>query len=128
MGFPIIKNILNVFAATNSQIIYGTGFILPLKQKQHIKGVNVNMTISFEVKIVSTETTKNKRTNSLFWLTPALLSVLSASSLKKPSSSKNTESEVMAKNSTKIFTGFIEFTVFPSNIAHISLVSEAKAS
>ena len=66
VGFPIIRNIDRVFAATNSAIMYGTGSIFAFAQKQHINGVKVKITISLEVKTVRTETITYKSTNSRF--------------------------------------------------------------
>jgi hypothetical protein len=66
VGFPIIRAILHVFAATNSAIRYGNGLILALFAKKQINGVNVRIIISFEVNTVSTDTVTYRKTNNFF--------------------------------------------------------------
>ena len=66
VGLPIIKAILQVLAATNSAIRYGRGLILAFLAKKHIKGVNVRMMMSFDVKTVRTDTVMYKNKNNVF--------------------------------------------------------------
>ena len=64
VGFPIIKNILQVLAATNSAIRYGIGLILAFLQKKQINGVNVKMMMSFDVNTVKIEAIRYRDINS----------------------------------------------------------------
>ena len=64
VGFPIYNIILHVFAAKNSAIKKGIGSIFDSFVKQYINGVNVNITISFDVNIVNSETIKYRIKNS----------------------------------------------------------------
>ena len=52
VGLSMKKNILQAFAVTNSEIIYGVALILACFVKKQMKGVKVRIKISFEVKIV----------------------------------------------------------------------------
>ena len=108
VGFPIIKNMLQVLAATNSAIRYGIGLILAFLQKKQINGVNVKIMMSFDVNIVKIEAIKYRDINSLICEPFALFSVAFARYLKNPISSKNTEIKVSVINITNIFIGFID--------------------
>ena len=106
VGFPIGSSIEYVFAATNSIIKKGIGFILPLLAKYNIKGVNVKITISFEVKIVKIDINKYNEKKSVYWLDLNLLINLIATNEKNPASSKAIEIKDTDINKTKIFNGF----------------------
>ena len=47
-----------VLAAENSATRYGIGLILEFLQKKHMNGVNVKITMSFDVKIVNVAVNK----------------------------------------------------------------------
>lgn len=76
--------------------------------KKQMKGVKVRTTISFDVNTVSTETTAYRTMNSPSWLLPVFRSARFARYLKNPTSSRNTEREVILKNSISIFIGFMD--------------------
>ena len=107
VGLPITSAILHVFAATNSPTKYGIGLTRSSLQKQQMKGVNVSTTISFDVKMVSTDTSAYSDKKSFIWLPRARLSIENAKRRKKPSSSKYTDKNVKDKNNVKILIGFI---------------------
>ncbi len=108
VGFPMIKNILQVLAATNSAIRYGIGLILAFLQKKQMNGVNVKMMMSFDVKTVNTDAIKYKETKSFICEPLALFRVAFARYLKNPISSKNTDIKVSVINITNIFIGLID--------------------
>lgn len=108
VGLPIISIMLQVFAAVNSAIKNGVLFMLAFLQKYKIKGVNVKITMSFEVKTVNTETVIYNSINSLKVLLPAHFNTLYAKNSKKPTSSKKTDIAVTEINKVKIFKGFTE--------------------
>ena len=72
-----------------------------------MNGVSVNMTISFEVKMVRMEVNKYKTTNSRYWLPFAFSEALLARYLNRPSSSKKMDIMVIEKNKIKILIGLI---------------------
>jgi len=49
VGLPIDNNMEYVLALTNSHIRYGIGLIFAFFANKHINGVNVSITISFDV-------------------------------------------------------------------------------
>ena len=106
VGLPIDKTILQVFAAVNSITRYGIGFILPFLEKCNINGVNVNMTISFEVNMVMIDINVYKTKNSMYWLFLYLSMNIDAIYLKKPASSSEIDIKDMEMNNTNIFNGF----------------------
>ncbi len=106
VGLPIDKTILQVFAAVNSITRYGIGFILPFLEKYNINGVNVNMTISFEVNMVMIDINVYKTKNSMYWLFLYLSMNIDAIYLKKPASSSEIDIKDMEMNNTNIFNGF----------------------
>ena len=59
-----------------------------------MNGVNVNITISFEVNIVKIDTTAYNIKNNAFWLDFAFFVANIANVLKNPTSSKNTDNSV----------------------------------
>ena len=62
----MMRVILKVFAATNSAMRYGRGFMFALFAKCKMKGVKVSMTMSFEVKAVRIDTVMYNTKNKLF--------------------------------------------------------------
>ena len=56
----------HVLAAENSATKYGIGLIFELLQKKHMNGVNVKITISLDVKIVSVAVKIYKIVNSMY--------------------------------------------------------------
>ena len=84
-------------------------------QKKQMNGVNVNITISFEVKIVSTEVNKYKRINSKNWLFFAIDVDLLAKYLNNPVSSKKIDIQVIEKKSTNILSGLIDESLLISS-------------
>ena len=70
-----------------------------------MNGVNVKMTISFDVKMVSKEVKKYKIMKSVYWLSLAFLVARFAKNLNNPTSSRKIESTVIEKNKTSIFIG-----------------------
>ena len=113
VGFPMIKNMLQVLAATNSATRYGIGLIFAFLQKKHINGVNVKMMMSFDVNTVNIEAIRYRDINSFSCEPFALFKVAFARYLKNPISSKNTETKVSVINITNILIGLIE--VFATN-------------
>ena len=97
VGLPIIKIIDHVLAATNSATKYGIGLIFEFLQKKQIKGVNVNITMSFDVKIVKAATKKYKIVNRINWLFLALFVARFARYLNRPTSSKKIDKVVIEK-------------------------------
>ena len=65
VGFPIINNILQVFAATNSPIKYGIGLTFVFLQKNIINGVKVITIMSLDVNMVKIDTIKYKIINNI---------------------------------------------------------------
>ena len=108
VGLPIININDHVLAAANSAIKYGIGLILEFLQKKQINGVNVRMTISLDVKIVSVAVKIYKIVNSMYWLFFAFLAATLAKNLNKPTSSRKMERIVIEKNKIMIFIGLIE--------------------
>ena len=116
-----IKNINDqVFAAKNSAIKYGIALIFALLQKKQIKGVNVRITISFDVNTVKTLVKAYKAKKRAYWFDFALLVARWAKYLNNPNSSKRMEIIVIEKNKTMIFNGFID--VFDVNWFQTSLI------
>ena len=76
-----------------------------------MKGVKVRMTMSLEVKTVSTDTVAYNMKNSFICPDPALESILDAKYRKNPTSSRKTERAVMDKNSVKILRGLMALSL-----------------
>ena len=108
VGFPTINIIDAVFAALNSIIRYGIGFILERFVKYIINGVNVRIIISFDVNIVTKHIKINKIVNNLYWLFLQIFVDLYARKLKNPKLSHTIERNVIEKNKTSIFIGDIK--------------------
>ena len=110
VGLPIGSIIEYVFAATNSMTRYGIGFIFPRLEKYRINGVNVKITISFEVKIVKNDINIYKTTNNLICDALYLLMKIDAIYEKNPVWSNAIDKIEIHINSTNIFRGFkLEF-------------------
>ena len=65
VGLPIMSIIDQVLAAQNSATKYGIGLIFAFLQKKQMNGVNVKMTMSFDVNIVNMDTSAYRTINNV---------------------------------------------------------------
>ena len=127
VGFPMIRSIEYVLAETNSDTRYGTGSMSVLRQKAIKKGVRVMMTMSLDVKMVSTPASRVNKRNRTNWFPFARFAALEASHSKKPDSSSMAERKVIEKKRTRISRGFMAVgAVRPSQKLLISSPPEAR--
>ena len=91
-----------------------------LLAKKQINGVNVRITISFDVNTVKTLVNAYKAKKRAYWFVFALFVANWARYLNNPNSSKRIEIIVIEKNKTRIFNGLID--VFDVNWFQTSLI------
>ena len=95
----------HVLAAVNSATRYGIGLILLFLQKKQINGVNVKITMSFDVKMVKIAVKAYSIMKSRYWFLFAFLAAKIAKYLNNPTSSRKIERIVIEKNKTMILSG-----------------------